>query len=406
MSSIYLDNNATTRIDPFVVEQMAQCDAAGYANPASQHSEGRRARRALEQARDELAELLDARDARLIVTSGGTESNNLAIQGIARSARRRRGPAAGIGGRRVILSAIEHPSVTAPAERLQADGWQVALLTADDGGRVDPEQLRALLDEPADLVSVMFGNNETGVLQPIDQIASICREHQTPLHTDAVQAVGKLPVSFRQLDAAAMTLSAHKFHGPRGVGLLLLREPVELEPLLVGGQQQLGLRAGTESVSLVVGMCAALQVWQRQAEERLARLVTLRDRLEGLLLAADPQAVIIGQQQPRLPHTICIAFVGLDRQALVMALDLAGVSCSTGSACASGSSEPSPVLLAMGLEEPIVAGAVRFSLGADTRPAEVDEAAHRISSVVKNLRERTGARKSPVAAPPRAEKSL
>jgi cysteine desulfurase len=232
----------------------------------------------------------------------------------------------------------------------------------------------------------MLGQNETGVLQPVDEAAAICARRGVPLHTDAAQVVGKLPVDFRALGAATMTVAAHKFHGPVGIGALVVRHGVELRPQLFGGFQQGGLRPGTESVALAVGMCRALELWHGESAERPARMRALRDRFEQAILAGWPTAVVIGRDVDRLPQTSQIAFVGLDRQALFMALDQAGVACSTGSACASGSSEPSPVLLAMGCEPAVVASALRFSVGATTTAWDIDEAAHRILACCNDLR--------------------
>jgi cysteine desulfurase len=235
-------------------------------------------------------------------------------------------------------------------------------------------------------ISVMLANNETGVIQPIRELAEDCRAAGVPLHTDAVQAVGKIPVNFRELGVAAMTIAAHKFGGPRGIGALIVRGGAPIEPQLFGGVQQGGLRPGTEPVALAAGMHAALRTFVGQQDERIVRITQFRDRMEAALLAAWPSAVIHGADSPRLPNTTCIAFPGLDRQALVMALDLAGVCCSTGSACASGSSEPSPTLLAMGLSDELVGSSVRFSLGATTTMEMIDEAAQRITRVLQTQR--------------------
>jgi cysteine desulfurase len=250
--------------------------------------------------------------------------------------------------------------------------------------RVD--QLADLLGPDVRLVSVMLANNETGIRQPAPEIAAMCRERGVAMHTDAVQAVGKWGVDFTALGVDAMTIAAHKFHGPLGIGALIVRRGAVLTPSLHGGFQQSGLRPGTECVALAVGMLAALESWAREAVDRSERMTGLRDALERQICAGDPHAVVIGADALRLPHTSNIALVGLDRQALVMALDLAGVACSTGSACASGSSEPSPTLLAMGLPEEQISSSVRFSLGATTTAQEIDEAARRILSVVHRLR--------------------
>jgi cysteine desulfurase len=393
---IYLDHNSTTPVAPEVAEAMAEALRAGYANPASQHAAGRCARRALEEAREGIAEILGAKttgmDAdQLIFTSGGTEANNLAILGLGGTGG---SPTSAVGSGRVVISAIEHPSVVGPAEALARRGWQIDRIRVTRDGVIELDHARELLAAAGrwpptiSLVSVMLANNETGVLQPVGELARFCDEQQIPLHTDAVQVAGKLPLDFRQLGASAMTITAHKFHGPRGVGALVVRHGAQLTPLLHGGFQQAGLRPGTEDVALAIGMFSALKLWQNEAGQRASRMTALRDRLEAQLLAGDPQAVVSGARANRLPHTSNVAFVGVNRQALLMALDLAGVACSTGSACASGSSEPSPVLRAMGCEEGVIEGALRLSLGATTTAAEVDEAARRILLTVHELRQR------------------
>jgi cysteine desulfurase len=231
----------------------------------------------------------------------------------------------------------------------------------------------------------MLGQNETGVLQPVAELAAICARSRVPLHTDACQVVGKLPVDFRGLGVDTLSAAAHKFHGPLGIGALVVRHGVTLRPQLFGGVQQEGLRPGTEPVALAVGMCSALELWNTQREKRAARLRRLRDRFEAAIVAGWPSAEVIGRRSKRLPHTSNIAFVGLDRQALFMSLDQAGVACSTGSACASGSSEPSPALVAMGLPPAVWGAALRFSFGALTTEAEVDEAARRILRCCNDL---------------------
>jgi cysteine desulfurase len=232
----------------------------------------------------------------------------------------------------------------------------------------------------------MLGQNETGVLQPVAELAAIAAKQGVPLHTDAAQVVGKLPVDFRALGVATMTVAAHKFHGPVGIGALVIRHDIQLQPQLFGGFQQAGLRPGTESVALAVGMCRALELWHAEHHERVTRMRELRDRFERAILVGWPAAIVIGAHADRLPHTSNIAFVGLDRQALFMALDQSGVACSTGSACASGSSETSPVLLAMGCTHAVSSSALRFSLGATTTAALIDEATRRILHCCNNLR--------------------
>ena len=387
---IYLDNNATTSMSPAVVAAMTDAMQAGYANPSSQHAAGRRARRVLEEARQRIVELLGGDPTgrtpdRLVFTSGGTEANNLALRGVAQSA-------AGVA-KRLVTSPIEHPSVAKMAKQLAREGWQVDYLPVTQAGVVDPSALETLLDQPTSLMSVMLGNNETGALQPISELASQAAAKGIATHTDAVQVVGKLPVDFRELGVSLLSFTAHKFHGPLGIGGLLMRGDTELAPQLLGGFQQAGLRPGTESVPLVVGLRAALEEWHDQQATRAARLTELRDRFEQQILAGWPSTVVVSRDAPRLPHTSNLAFVGLDRQAFFLALDMQNVACSTGSACASGSSEPSPVLLAMGLDPAQIAGSLRFSFAANTTPAEVDEAVCRILLVCKHLQQQNTGRK-------------
>ncbi len=384
MDSIYLDHNATTPTRPEVVEAMTRCYAEGYANPASQHRPGQRARRVLEDAREAIAAILGAELSgrspdRLIFTSGGTEANNLAILGIARG---QGGPEPG----QVIVSAIEHASVIQPAEHLLEQGWRLDSLGVGPDGVIRVEQLPTLLTPQTRLVSVMLGNHETGVLQPVSQLVPICREVGVPVHTDAVQVAGKLPIDFGGLGVSALTIAAHKLQGPLGIGALIVRSGVSIEPLHFGGHQQWGLRPGTESVALAVGMQIALELWSKDHQAHARRLTALRERFESGLKSGIPGLAVNAAAAERLPHTSSIAFPGLDAQVLLMALDIAGVACSVGSACSSGSTELSPTLRAMGLPQEVVAGSLRFSFGATTTEAEVDEAVRRILHVVTELR--------------------
>ncbi len=407
MTHIYLDHNSTTPTRPEVVEAMARCYAAGYANPASQHQPGQQARRVLEDARQRVAEVLGAnlnclKPDRLVFTSGGTEANNLAIFGIVQAGSQACG--------QVIVSAIEHASVLEAAEHLLELGWRLDTLGVDGQGVVQADALKALLaidstenesstlrvplaggtrSVPGSLtprlVSVMLANHETGVLQPIEQLAAVCRSAGVHLHTDAVAAAGKIPIDFRGLGVAALTVAAHKFQGPLGIGALIARHDVAVAPMLFGGHQQEGLRPGTESVALAIGMQTALELWQKEQDEHGRRLTALRDRFESELIAGRPGLIVHGQRAARLPQTSNIAFPGLDGQILLLALDMAGVACSVGAACASGSTELSPTLRAMGLPNAIVASSLRFSFGATTTEAEIDEAVGRILRVCREL---------------------
>lgn len=386
MSSLYLDHNATTPMLPEVAAAMAECYSTGLANPASLHHAGRRARQRLEQAREDVARMLGAdlggqrTSDHLIFTSGGTEANNLAVSGFASAAETTRAPP-----HEAVISSIEHPSVAQPAGQLERRGWRVHRLRVNRDGIVNVDHFRELLNERTRFVSVMLGNNETGVLQPVREMAVLCRDARIAMHTDAAQVAGKLPLDFRNLAVHAMTVAAHKFHGPVGIGALLVRHDVQIEPQLLGGFQQTGLRPGTESVAMAVGIQAALGEWERHAATRAEGMRRLRDQLEAAILAGYPRLVVNGRNAQRLPGTSNLAFVGLDRQQLFLALDLAGVCCSTGSACASGSSESSPVLRAMGLPPEVVHSSLRFSLGATTTEAEIDESVQRILEVCHKM---------------------
>jgi len=380
MDSIYLDNNSTTQILPEVAETMNEAHRAGYANPASQHLPGQRARRVLEEAREEIATILGAplgpaSGDWLVFTSGGTEANNLALRGMC-----------GEAGSNVVVSAIEHASVLGVCAELERQGCEVRILPVTPRGVFELDALPELVDDRTRLVSVMLANNETGVLQPLARVSALCNSLGVAMHTDAVQAIGKIAVHFQKLGAAMLSLSAHKFHGPPGIGALLLRQGVVPRPILWGGFQQRALRPGTESVPLVLGMLKALQLWQQEADQRTRRLYRLRDRLESSLRSELPSLVINGESIERLPHTTSMAVPGVDRQALLMALDLAGVAASSGSACSSGSSEPSHVLQAMGLPRDVVEGSIRLSLSALTTTAEVDAASRRIVHACNALR--------------------
>lgn len=365
-----------------VAEALSQAYQSAFLNPASQHQAGQKARRRLDDTRESILNLVGGEitrfaSDRLVFTSGGTEANNLALFGLG-------GDMPG----QVVISAVEHPSIREAAEHLVKQGQSIEVLPVDSAGVVQIDALRQALAQPTRLVSVMLGNNETGVLQPIAEIAQICRENGVPLHVDAVQAVGKIPVNFRELGASAMTITPHKFHGPRGIGALVLDDRVKLNPAMFGGAQQLAMRPGTESVELAIGFEVALRLAVESQAEAEPRMRELRDRLEMMLreLLGPETITINGLDAPRLPHTSNVSFSGIDRQALVMALDMAAVACSTGSACASGSSEPSPTLLASGADPSIISSSIRLSLSRFTTQAEVDEVASRILNCINRLR--------------------
>lgn len=381
---LYLDHNATSPVRPEVAETVRRVSLEFPGNPASQHQAGRAARRQLEEIRAYLlgylgGEFESFHSDRLIFTSGGTEANNLAVLGLAR-AMRRRNP----DRNRVILSSIEHPSVLETRPVLAADHFDVQFLRAKPKGRVDRDHLAELLAQPTALVSCMLANNETGAIQPIQRIASLTHAAGALLHTDAVQAIGKMPVGFRQLGVDALTFTGHKLGGPKGIGALILKWGVEIEPLLVGGFQQASVRPGTENPALASGLAKALMILD--SYDYYSQIYKIRNEFENIITKNITDLIVNASRTPRLPHTSNLSFPGINRQAFQMALDLDGVCCSTGSACASGSSDPSTVLVAMGLPEEVISSSLRFSFGWSSTLEEAQEAAQRILLCYKRLR--------------------
>jgi cysteine desulfurase len=380
MDSIYLDNNATTPLLPAVRDAMLPFADGCFGNPASAHHAGRRARQVLEDSRERVAALLDAFPDEVVFTSGATESNNLAVFGLV-----------GDPPGHVLASPVEHPSVAEPLRHLGREGFTLDWLPVDRSGLVPSERLPQLLRDDTRLVTVMLVNHETGAVQPVRRLADYLLDRSDiAFHCDAVQAAGKMPVRFHELGVASLSLSAHKFHGPAGVGAVLLRRGVRLRPRLFGGHQQAGRRPGTEPVALAVGLATALDAAERERAERLARVRQLRERFLVRLRAEAAPLVLNGPEEGGVPHTVNVSFPGLRADALLMAFDLAGVACATGSACSSGSLLPSPVLQAMGVPEDVLRSAMRFSLGFQLSAAEVDEAARRVAAVVRRLRASAG----------------
>ena len=392
MNPIYLDHNSTTPLDPAVIQAMLACMKSNFVNPASQHQPGQQARQVLERYRHEIASMLDAKTTgmatdSLVFTSGGTESNNLGIIGLVLAARKKCEAAGKTGPFCVFISAVEHPSVMGAADHLSRTGVEIIKIPVDQNGIVQPEVLEQLLeagDKLVLLVSVMVANNETGVIQPVQNLVTICQQHQVLFHTDAVQAVGKIPVSFQKLGVDALSFTAHKLNGPKGIGGLIVRSGVQLLPTMYGGFQQMGLRPGTEDLVAVSGLHQALKLFVDQPD-RMDHVEKMRDQLESDLAQMD-RVVVVGNQVQRVPHTLNLAFCGVDRQSILLAADMVGLAISTGSACASGSSEPSSVLLAMGLSKEVVEGSIRISLGVSNTEAELVEAFRRISNLINDLR--------------------
>ena len=353
MSAVYFDHNASSPLNGAARKAMLPW-LDRPANASSRHGYGRAARAAVDYAREQVAASVGAHPTQVIFTSGGTEADNLAIQGIC----------ANLPVSQIVVSAIEHPAVMKPSVAMQKRGWKLAKIGVDMQGRVAVDGLQDLLCQPAGLVSVMLANNETGVLQDLPAMAAIARKHGAVMHTDAVQALGKLRLDFNALGVHAMSLSAHKIGGPQGMGALVLDKRVDLQPLLYGGGQEKGLRSGSENVAAIVGFGAAC------AQLPLPESAALRNKLETGLQALG--AVIFGGQAERLGNTSFFALDGVDGETLVMALDRAGYAVASGSACSSDSSDPSPVLMAMGVRPELAQGAVRVSLGPENTVQQVD----------------------------------
>ncbi len=377
MDVVDLDHNATTRPLPEVIEAVARVMRDAPANPGSRHAPGRRARRELEQARESVADILGARPEEVVFTSGGTEASNMALLGATR----------GSPGT-ILTTAGEHPATAEAVEHLANAGWTTRVLPVDRDGRVDWAALQQVAWTDVRLATLILANNETGVVQDTSPLAAACREHRVPLHLDAVQAVGKIPVDFHALGASTASVGAHKFHGPRGIGALLVRDGVRLSPVGFGGHQEAGRRPGTECVALAVGMAVALKAWSDDRERRTRLVRSLRDRFETGLAERCGPVVFNGSREFRLPNTAHVAFPGADAEAVLVALDLAGVCCSLGSTCSSGAARSSPVLAAMGVPAEIAASSLRFSLGMENTESHVDEAVRRIAEVLDRLRPR------------------
>jgi cysteine desulfurase len=374
---IYLDHNATTPLDPRVLEAMLPVLREGFGNASSLHWFGQRARAAVDEARGAVAALVGATPAEVVFTGGGTEADNLAVRGVAAAAREPR--------RKVLYSAVEHHAVLHTARALAEEGVPVEAVRVGGDGVVDLDDLRAKLDDTTALVAVMLANNETGLLQPVAEVARLAHEKGALVHCDGVQAAGKVPVDVRALDVDLLALSAHKIYGPQGVGALVVRRGTRMKPLLRGGSQERNRRAGTENVAGIVGLGRAAQLAAQDLAGEAARLAALRDRLEARLLAV-PGTRRNGEG-PRVPNTLNVSFERTEAESLLLALDLTGVAVSTGAACAAGAMEPSHVLRAMGLPLPRVQASLRLSLGRSTTEAAVDRAADLIASAVVRQRE-------------------
>ena len=381
--TIYFDNNATTQVAPEVRDAMLPFFGELYGNPSSMHAFGGSVAKHLDAAREEVARFLNADPDEIIFTSCATESDNSAIRGTA-----------DYFGRdlKVITTAVEHPAVLQPCRRLKALGHEVVELPVDSTGQLDLAQLEAELSKPstskpATLVSIMWANNETGVLFPIEKVAEICRAHGAILHTDAVQVAGKIPVDVKKVSVDMLSMSGHKFHAPKGVGIFYVRKGTKLKPFMLGGHQERTRRAGTENVPYIVGLAKACELARLGMADETVKLTALRDKLEAGILASCPNVRVNGDRTHRLPNTLNVSFEYIEGEAIAYHLSDLGICISTGSACASGSLDPSHVIRAMGVPFTAVHGSVRFSLSRYNTMDEVDYVLEKLPPVIRNLRE-------------------
>ena len=383
---VYFDHNATTPVDSSVIDLMTRVLQQEFGNASSIHHFGQRAKGILDDARTAVADLLKAEVSEVVFTSGGTESDNFAIRGVA--------DALEVTGRRhLIASAIEHEAVLNTFKALSRRGWTTTLLPVGTSGIVEPGALEAAITDQTALVSVMHANNEIGTVQPVAELARIAHAHGALFHTDAVQSVGKLPVDARTLGADLLSLSAHKFNGPKGAGALWIKRGTRVAAILTGGKHERNRRAGTENVAAIAGLGAAAALASGKMTAEAARLSALRDRLENEILAAIPDTAINGARDARVPNTTNISFGGVEAESLLIALDLEGVAVSTGSACSSGTLEPSHVLRAMGFPVHRTQNSIRLSLGAGNTDEQVDYVVSKLPAIVEKLRALTGARR-------------
>jgi cysteine desulfurase len=378
MRTVYLDHAATTPIAPEVRETVAHAMAECWGNPSSLHLFGRKARDLLDEARVTVAHALGCLDAEVFFTSSGTEANNMAIFGAARVAPPHK--------RHLITTAIEHHAVLHACQRLQQDGWEVTYLPVDSKGMVDPDDVRRALRAETWLVSVMHANNEIGTLQPVGEIAAICREQGVWLHCDAVQTFGLLDMDVQRLGVDMLSVSAHKLYGPKGVGALYIRGGVKIAPLLVGGAQERELRAGTENVPAIAGFAKAVELSRARYSTAWQKIWQLRERLRARLQELVPDIQVNGHPQQCHPGILSVTFARVSAESLLIALDRYGVAASAGAACSAGSIEPSHVLLALGMSETQAMSTIRLSLGRGNTPEEIDFAAEVIAEQVHRLR--------------------
>ncbi len=375
---IYLDHNATTSLHPDVFQAMEPYLREQYGNASSPYRLGREAKTALENSREKVAACLGATADEIIFTGGGTESDNLAIRGMARALREK--------GNHIITSRIEHHAVLRTCGDLEKEGFRVTCLPVDSNGRINPDDVRRRIDRKTILISIMAANNETGVIQPISEVGTLAKREGIIFHTDAVQATGKIPVHVDDLCVDLLSVSGHKFHGPKGIGALYVRKGTPIAPIQTGGHHELNLRAGTENIPGIVGLAEALSIATQNLNASSQRISDLRQRFESVILEKIDGVQINGIQAPRVPNTSSMSFQFIEGESILLHLDLKGICASSGSACSTESPEPSHVLLAMGIPALTAQGTIRFSLGKDNTGEEIDYVIETLIEITTQLR--------------------
>ena len=378
MDRIYLDNAATTPVDKRVLEAMLPYYSDVFGNPSSLYSYGQEAKKAIEEAREKVAKALGADSDEIYFTSGGSESDNWALKGVAYALKDK--------GNHIITTEIEHHAVLNTCRYLEKEGFKVTYLPVDEYGLVKPEDLKKAITDKTILVSIMFANNEIGTIEPIEELVKIAHEKNVYFHTDAVQAVGNVPIDVKKLDVDLLSLSAHKIYGPKGVGALYIKKGVKIHSLIQGGTQERNRRAGTENVPGIVGLGEAMELITKNLDSHINKLTFLRDKLINGILEKIPYARLNGHPTKRLPGNVNVSFEFIDGESLILNLDMAGICASSGSACTSGSLEPSHVLLAIGLSKELARGSLRLTIGKDNTEEDIDKVLEVLPQIVKRLR--------------------
>lgn len=378
MRKVYFDHSATTATAPEVASQMVEYMTNTFGNPSSVHAFGREAKKAIIHARKQVADLIGANPEEILFTSGGTEGDNMALRGIAEANKKR--------GKHIITTQIEHHAILHTCEALEKEGYRVTYLPVDEYARVNPQDVADAISDDTILISVMFANNEVGTIQPIAEIGKIAKEKGIYFHTDAVQAVGNYPIDVNEYGIDLLTISSHKFHGPKGIGALYIRKGVRIKPILFGGAQEKTLRPGTENTSGIVGLGKAAELAQAELTDKINRVQKLRDKLITGITERIPEAKLNGHPTLRMPGNVNFSFRYIEGESLLLNLDLKGIAASSGSACTSGSLDPSHVLLAMGITHEIAHGSLRLSLGRENTEEDVDYCLEVLPEIVARLR--------------------